>query len=169
MIISATSKDNGARRFTCPSDQTLITPHPPSCPAKNVDLSLKDSTVCIEIPPTPCLPNPASRCPFPSHSSPFTPSPRLAQVNCPFYFKIGACRHGERCARQHHKPPFSQTILVQHMYSNPASANVVAGAGGPGHKPPLPANYDERKVRRRCKRAGREGFGLPGSSCCCDV
>ena len=38
------------------------------------------------------------------------------KVNCPFYFKIGACRHGDRCSRQHHRPPFSQTVLVQHMW-----------------------------------------------------
>ena len=46
------------------------------------------------------------------------------KVNCPFYFKIGACRHGDRCSRQHHKPPFSQTMIVQHMYQNPASRTV---------------------------------------------
>jgi hypothetical protein len=38
------------------------------------------------------------------------------QVNCPFYFKIGACRHGDRCSRQHHRPPFSQTVIIQHMW-----------------------------------------------------
>jgi Zinc finger C-x8-C-x5-C-x3-H type (and similar) len=52
------------------------------------------------------------------------------QVNCPFYYKIGACRHGDRCSRQHHKPPFSQTILMSHMFQNPASA-VVAAGGNP--------------------------------------
>eukprot|EP01047_Picozoa_sp_COSAG01_P099181 COSAG01_NODE_29244_length_642_cov_0.732965_1_plen_73_part_10 len=25
------------------------------------------------------------------------------KVNCPFYFKIGACRHGDRCSRLHNK------------------------------------------------------------------
>lgn len=41
------------------------------------------------------------------------------KVNCPFYFKIGACRHGDRCSRQHHRPPFSQTLIVKHMWQNP--------------------------------------------------
>jgi splicing factor U2AF subunit len=50
------------------------------------------------------------------------------RVNCPFYFKIGACRHGDRCSRQHHKPPFSQTVLLKHMWVNPQAA--VAAAGG---------------------------------------
>jgi splicing factor U2AF subunit len=50
------------------------------------------------------------------------------RVNCPFYFKIGACRHGDRCSRQHHKPPFSQTMLIKHMWVNPSAA--VAAAGG---------------------------------------
>ncbi|KAF5782231.1 putative transcription factor C3H family [Helianthus annuus] len=27
------------------------------------------------------------------------------RVNCLFYFKIGACRHGDRCSRLHTKPP----------------------------------------------------------------
>eukprot|EP00123_Amoebidium_parasiticum_P014071 comp22310_c0_seq1/m.33134 comp22310_c0_seq1/g.33134 ORF comp22310_c0_seq1/g.33134 comp22310_c0_seq1/m.33134 type:complete len:218 (-) comp22310_c0_seq1:244-897(-) len=41
------------------------------------------------------------------------------KVNCPFYFKIGACRHGDRCSRQHNRPTFSQTILLQNFYQNP--------------------------------------------------
>lgn len=31
-----------------------------------------------------------------------------SRVNCSFYFKIGACRHGDRCSRLHNKPTFSQ-------------------------------------------------------------
>ena len=27
------------------------------------------------------------------------------KVNCSFFFKIGACRHGEKCTRLHYKPP----------------------------------------------------------------
>lgn len=38
------------------------------------------------------------------------------KVNCPFYFKIGACRHGDRCSRLHLKPTFSQTLLLPHLY-----------------------------------------------------
>lgn len=30
---------------------------------------------------------------------------------CSFYFKIGACRHGDRCSRLHNKPTFSQVCL----------------------------------------------------------
>jgi len=39
------------------------------------------------------------------------------KVNCPFYYKIGACRHGDRCSRNHMRPHFSQTVLVPHMYT----------------------------------------------------
>jgi len=48
------------------------------------------------------------------------------RVNCPFYFKIGACRHGERCSRIHNKPTMSETILLKNMYNNPSAtiANV---------------------------------------------
>ncbi|XP_055372960.1 splicing factor U2af 38 kDa subunit-like [Condylostylus longicornis] len=38
------------------------------------------------------------------------------KVNCSFYFKVGACRHGERCCRIHTKPIFSQTVLLQNFY-----------------------------------------------------
>lgn len=41
------------------------------------------------------------------------------KVNCPFFFKIGACRHGETCQRKHYRPPFSQTILIKKMWYNP--------------------------------------------------
>lgn len=61
------------------------------------------------------------------------------RVNCPFYFKIGACRHGDRCSRQHHRPPFSQTILVKHMWVNPQSQ--IAAAGGD------PATLDDKKTQ----------------------
>lgn len=50
------------------------------------------------------------------------------KVNCPFYFKIGACRHGETCTRIHNKPPVSQTMVLPHLYDNPPAA--VAFADG---------------------------------------
>lgn len=42
-----------------------------------------------------------------------------SRVNCSFYFKIGACRHGDRCSRLHNKPTFSQTIVLLNLYRNP--------------------------------------------------
>jgi len=40
----------------------------------------------------------------------------VCRVNCSFYFKIGACRHGERCSRLHNKPTFSQVrLILQHV------------------------------------------------------
>ncbi|KAH8551586.1 hypothetical protein BGW37DRAFT_494245 [Umbelopsis sp. PMI_123] len=42
------------------------------------------------------------------------------KVNCSFYFKIGACRHGDRCSRKHIKPSFSQTLLLSNLYRNPS-------------------------------------------------
>uniref|UniRef100_A0A915KXQ7 Splicing factor U2af 38 kDa subunit n=2 Tax=Romanomermis culicivorax TaxID=13658 RepID=A0A915KXQ7_ROMCU len=41
------------------------------------------------------------------------------KVNCSFYFKIGACRHGDKCSRLHNVPTFSQTVLMQNLYPNP--------------------------------------------------
>lgn len=45
----------------------------------------------------------------------------LHRVNCSFYFKIGACRHGDRCSRLHNKPTFSQVrdpVLLLHLKMN---------------------------------------------------
>ena len=41
------------------------------------------------------------------------------KVNCSFYYKIGACRHGDQCSRKHVKPMYSQTILCGNIYQNP--------------------------------------------------
>ncbi|XP_030834196.1 splicing factor U2AF 35 kDa subunit [Strongylocentrotus purpuratus] len=51
------------------------------------------------------------------------------KVNCSFYFKIGACRHGDRCSRLHNKPTFSQTIVIQNIYHNPANTAQSAEGG----------------------------------------
>ena len=48
------------------------------------------------------------------------------KVNCPFYFKNGACRYGNRCTRQHIKPNKSSTLLFAHLYQNPTQAIALA-------------------------------------------
>ncbi|CAK9168067.1 unnamed protein product [Ilex paraguariensis] len=35
---------------------------------------------------------------------------RIFGVKCPFYFKIGACRHGDRCWRLHTKLSIIPTL-----------------------------------------------------------
>lgn len=52
------------------------------------------------------------------------------KVNCPFYYKIGACRHGDRCSRIHNKPLFSQTILLTNLYTSPEQITAAARAQG---------------------------------------
>jgi len=42
------------------------------------------------------------------------------KVNCSFYLKIGTCRHGRQCTKQHLKPKFSRTILLPHLYIPPS-------------------------------------------------
>jgi len=44
------------------------------------------------------------------------------KVNCSFFFKMGACTHGDRCSRIHNKPTFSQTALFQNLYINPQNS-----------------------------------------------
>lgn len=52
------------------------------------------------------------------------------RVNCPFYFKIGACRHGDRCSRLHTKPSISPTLLLSNMYQRPDMITPVVDAQG---------------------------------------
>lgn len=37
-----------------------------------------------------------------------------------FYYKIGACRHGDRCSKKHTRPIRSRTIVVPNMYRRPS-------------------------------------------------
>ncbi|PSC69462.1 splicing factor U2af small subunit B-like isoform A [Micractinium conductrix] len=62
------------------------------------------------------------------------------RVNCPFYFKIGACRHGDRCSRLHNRPTISPTLLLANMYQNPV-LNAPLGADG------LPMKVDPKRVQ----------------------
>ena len=39
-----------------------------------------------------------------------------AHGTCPFYLKIGACRHGDQCSRHHIRPTSSPTLLLTHLY-----------------------------------------------------
>merc|ERR1712087_331613 len=48
------------------------------------------------------------------------------RVNCPFYFKIGACRNCDQCNRLHNRPTMSQTLLLSHMYPNTPEALALA-------------------------------------------
>ena len=43
-------------------------------------------------------------------------------MNCFFYSKVGACKHGDNCTRIHNKPMISQTIMFKHLYQNPPAA-----------------------------------------------
>lgn len=61
------------------------------------------------------------------------------RVNCPFYFKIGACRHGDRCSRLHTRPTISPTILLSNMYQRPDM--VTPGMDLQGHA------MDPRKIQ----------------------
>lgn len=40
-------------------------------------------------------------------------------IKCPFYYKIGACRHGERCTKMHREPTCSPTVLLKNFYWSP--------------------------------------------------
>jgi len=65
------------------------------------------------------------------------------KVNCSFYFKIGACRHGDRCSRIHNKPTFSQTILLQNLYQNPQNVGQTADGTPMAGAPPNTVTDEE--------------------------
>uniref|UniRef100_A0A5F4WE17 U2 small nuclear RNA auxiliary factor 1 like 4 n=1 Tax=Callithrix jacchus TaxID=9483 RepID=A0A5F4WE17_CALJA len=48
------------------------------------------------------------------------------KVNCSFYFKIGACRHGDQYSRLHNKPTFTQTVVLLNLYRNPQNTAQIA-------------------------------------------
>lgn len=56
------------------------------------------------------------------------------RINCPFYYKIGACRHGDRCSRVHNKPLLSPTILIHNLYQS--TDQILASAAAQGLPPP---------------------------------
>jgi len=43
-------------------------------------------------------------------------------VNCAFFAKMGACRYGIHCKKNHHRPGFSPCLQMDHMYKNPVAA-----------------------------------------------
>ncbi|CAK9303470.1 unnamed protein product [Gordionus sp. m RMFG-2023] len=67
------------------------------------------------------------------------------KVNCSFYFKIGACRHGDKCSRIHNKPTFSQTVLMTNLYLNPQHAASInpGNIGNPLSEVEAQEHFDE--------------------------
>ncbi|VDD92565.1 unnamed protein product [Enterobius vermicularis] len=55
-----------------------------------------------------------SFCPNGSSSKPSQAQP--AEPGCPFYKKIGACRHGTKCSRSHIVPESSKTIILKNFH-----------------------------------------------------
>lgn len=83
------------------------------------------------------------------------------RVNCPFYFKIGACRHGDRCSRLHNRPTASQTLLLANMYQSP-DAGFHGGVDQHGNI----QQSDPRKLQEHFEVV-LSGFGRYYFSCCC--
>ncbi|GAA6005614.1 hypothetical protein JCM11491_003701 [Sporobolomyces phaffii] len=82
------------------------------------------------------------------------------KVNCSFYLKIGACRHGERCSRKHIKPQFSTTLVVYNMYQNPMHNPAMTSNPHlrPPGAPPVDVNNLESKMNEEETREYFEKF-----------
>ncbi|PNJ11209.1 T0173386 isoform 1 [Pongo abelii] len=79
------------------------------------------------------------------------------KVNCSFYFKIGACRHGDRCSRLHNKPTFSQPCPLS---SGPAPFKFCADHSA---AQPVPESTEHspncRRITLRCSQNCRRSMG----------
>jgi splicing factor U2AF 35 kDa subunit len=64
------------------------------------------------------------------------------KVNCSFYFKIGACRHGEKCTKTHNRPSFSQTVLLRNLYLYPLQVPT-SSLRDPAAKEQLQQHFDD--------------------------
>jgi len=53
------------------------------------------------------------------------------RVNCPFWLRTGACRHGDQCSRLHQRPAHSPTVLLSHIWVNPTLAQPMGADGLP--------------------------------------
>ncbi|CAI0378294.1 unnamed protein product, partial [Linum tenue] len=66
------------------------------------------------------------------------------RVNCPFYFKIGACCHGDRCSGLHTKPSVSPTLLLSNMYQRPDMITPgVDAEGNPIHPHKIKQHFED--------------------------
>jgi splicing factor U2AF 35 kDa subunit len=63
------------------------------------------------------------------------------KVNCPFYFKIGACRHGDNCSRLHNHPVVSETLLLRNMYLDPSIPTIGID------KKPIPSSISNEELQ----------------------
>ncbi|KAI8874023.1 splicing factor U2AF subunit, partial [Ramicandelaber brevisporus] len=69
-------------------------------------------------------------------------------MDCSFYTKIGACRHGDRCARRHPRPSHSNTVLLANMFVPLDGIPLPPTAGGPPVQPrPLKPQHSAEDVR----------------------
>lgn len=74
---------------------------------------------------------PQPPCPIPGmngapNGAPGGGEPVDERALCPFYMKIGACRHGDQCSRQHNKPTSALGLLLTHMYPNTHESLLIA-------------------------------------------
>jgi hypothetical protein len=82
------------------------------------------------------------------------------RVNCPFYFKIGACRHGDRCSRLHNKPSISPTLLFSNMYQRLDLATPGVDPQGRNLDPRKVQEHFEVRRKARSRSLGRSFFFL---------
>lgn len=53
---------------------------------------------------------------FGAQEYPFSFILTIRPIHCPFYEKIGVCRHGNKCSRHHRPITKSKTILLAHSF-----------------------------------------------------
>lgn len=63
---------------------------------------------------------------------------------CPFYTKMGACRHGDRCTKVHAKPTDATTVVLPQMYPNPRAAPFEVERNGEM----VPGDFDRKFLKK---------------------
>lgn len=89
------------------------------------------------------------------------------QERCPFWDKVGACRHGNKCVRLHTRPKKSKTVVFWNLFPNPVRTCYKKTTGKDGTEDVtnnggdfvvLDAEIDERKLSQEADRFFQDIF-----------
>lgn len=83
--------------------------------------------------------------------------------NCLFWEKVGACRHGNKCAKYHKRPSRSNTIVFWKIFSNPVKTLYKKAANADDAKETsdfvsLDVDIDEAALQREAERLYQDLF-----------
>jgi splicing factor U2AF subunit len=83
--------------------------------------------------------------------------------SCSFWDKVGACRHGNKCAKYHNKPKRSRTVVFWKIYRNPVRTYFTRNKEGGsdvalGEFVKTNVEIDEERLRKEATRLYQDLF-----------